>query len=261
MIPRLAPPLSISWTNAVSQELVVRFELEQPATAEQLDNLQKLVASFVAVGSFGGFARELVSPSESSLTLARFNPSFPMQPTFLLNAQQIDVRAFQLLRNGAWRWSGQAQGLRSITVLDLTPVQHTDPIQLPDVTWATEDAAYPPQSRLLQIRVEHEDPVEYHKQRRCVVEFGRKVPIEVFKSVVVPISAWLELAGEGAYCPPVKLPFEGEVWQENLGPYDEYSVELALALFEASEAAWNTLLNCLERYSKTSEPVVLVMIE
>ena len=61
--------------------------------------------------------------------------------------------------------------------------------------------------------------------------------------------------------PPVKPSFEAEVWQENLGPYDEYSVELAFSLFEASEAAWYTLLNCLERYSRTTERVVLVTIE
>jgi hypothetical protein len=258
MIARPAPPLSISWTNAVLQELVLQFELEQPPTPEQLGDLERLVASFVAVGSYGGFVRESVSPSMSSMRLMRKNLSSATQPAFLLSAQQVDVRAFQLLRHGAWRWSARAQAVRSVAVVDGTSGQA---VQLPDATWTTEEAAYPPQSRALQIRVEMEDPADYHKQRRCVVEFARPVPDEIFKSAISPIAAWVALANEGVYGPPVKPSFEAEVWQENLGPYDEYSVELALSLFEASEAAWNTLLNSLECCSRTTERIVVVTIE
>jgi hypothetical protein len=111
------------------------------------------------------------------------------------------------------------------------------------------------------MRVEREDPADYQKERRCVVEFGRPAPRDVFESLLGRLGEWVELLGHGAYGPPVKTAFEAEVWQENLTAYDAYSVELAFSLFEASEFAWNTLLNCLQHYSLTVEPIVLVTIE
>jgi hypothetical protein len=256
-----APPLSMTWTNAALQELVLQLELEQPPTPEQFSDLEKLVASFVAMGGYGGFVRETVSPFESSLRIVQTNFSSPTKPAFLLEALQLDVRAFQLLRHGAWRWSARAQGVKAITVDDRTRGAAARPVQLPDPTWNTEEMAYPPSSQLIQFRIERGDPADYQKERRCVVEFGRVVPNGVFESAIIPIGAWVALANEGAYGPPVRPSFEAEVWQENLGPYDEYSVELALSLFEASETAWNSLLNCIERYSHSTERVALVTIE
>ncbi len=225
MVPRPIPPLSLSWTNAASQELVVHFELEQPSIPDGLDDLQRVVACFVTMGASGGFAREMVSPVNSSLSLTGEDLSSPTGPTFFLYSEQVDIRAFQLLRHCGWRWSADAQALRSISVSDRTPGQEARQVQLPDATWATEEAAYPPQSQLLQFPIERGDPADYQKERRCVVEFGRAVPSEVFESVIASISAWVDLAAEGAYGPPVRPSFEAEVWEENLGPYDEYSVE------------------------------------
>lgn len=261
MSPTPIPPLSVSWSDAATQELAVRFELEQAATPDQLQFLENAVAQFVALGAFGGLGRSTVSPVDSSLAIKGSNLTVPTEPLFELAAKDVDVRSFQLLRHVAWRWSAQAQAIRLMELTDHTPGAQRQRPQLPDATWKTEQAAYPPQSQLLQIRVEHGDPADYQKERRCVIEFGRRVPNHVFDDVVAPISAWLQVAAQGAYGLPVKPAFEAEVWLENLGPYDEYSVELALTLFEASEAAWYSLLNCLERYSVTAEPIVLVTIE
>jgi len=255
------PPLSLLWSNAANQELIVQFELDHPSSPDELDQLRHLVSLFVDVGKHGGFARETVSPANSKLSLGKLDMSNPMTPVFSLTAEQVDVRAFQLLRNGAWRWSSKAQPLRSIAVVDRTVGQPLQKVSLPDTTWTTEEKAYPPRSRLSKLQIVREDPADYQKQRRCVVECGRIIPNAVFASIAVPITAWVALAAEGVYGPPVRPSFEAEVWPENVGPYDEYSFELALSLFESSETAWNTLLNCLERFSIAVERIAQVTIE
>ena len=255
------PRLSISWTNAPRQDLLLEFGLGAAPTPEQLTNLEGLVGSFVTAGGHGAFAREMAPPSDSSLVLTRAKLLSPMQPAFLLTGCELDVRAFQLVRHLAWRWSARMQPVHSVTVSDLTPGQQARMVQLPDATWGTEAAAYPPLSQRLQIRVEREDPGDYQKERRCVVEFSRSVPDDVFESLLSRIGEWVALMGQGAYGPPVRSAYEAEVWQENLSAYDKYSTELAFSLFEASEFAWNTLLNSLQHYSLTVEHIALVTIE
>lgn len=255
------PRLSISWTNAPRQDLLLEFGLGAVPTPEQLTNLEVLVGSFITAGGHGAFAREMASPSDSSLGLTRANLSSPMQPAFLLSGYEVDVRAFQLVRHLVWRWSARMQTVRDVTVSDLTPGQQARVVHLPDATWGTEAAAYPPLSQRFQIRLEREDPGDYQKERRCVVEFSRPVLRDVLESLVARVGEWVALMGQGAYGPPVKSAYEAEVWRETLAAYDEYSAELVFSLFEASEFSWNTLLNCLQHYSLTVEPIVLVTIE
>ena len=256
-----APALSVTWTDAQRQELLVSIELGHPASAGQRAELERAVAAFVALGGHGAFAREMASPVDSSMALARTDAHSSTHLAFLIMAQQVDVRAFQLVRHVAWKWAARAQPVRSVTVDDRTAGHHARPVVIPDATWGTEQTVYPPVSEWVQVRIEREDPADYHKERRCVVEFGRRVPQYVFETVTEYIGAWVALASHGAFGPPVRPAFEAEVWQANLGPYDEYSAELALSLFEASELAWNPLVNCLQRYSQAVEPITLVTIE
>lgn len=261
MAPSLPVALSITWSDAPRQQLTLDFDFEHPLTPEQSADLQRLVNVFVAVGSYGGFASVNAPPPESSMNLAQTNLTVLSQPSFVLEAQQVDVRAFQLLRNALWRWSSRNPAIRALQITDRTSQARAQSVELVQPTWITEIRAYPPQSELVRIRVEHDDPSDYQKERRCVVEFGRPIPNEVFATVAEPIAAWAALMSEGAYAPPVRPPFEAEVWLENVGPYDEYSVELALSLFEASEASWYTLMNCLEHYSALRERIMLATIE
>jgi hypothetical protein len=261
MAPSQPPTLSITWSDAPRQQVALDFDFEQPLTPDQAADLQRLVSVFVRVGSYGGFARINAPPPESSMNVAEANITVPSRPWFVLEARHVDVRALQLLRNALWRWSARNAAIRALRITDRTSRTRAQSVELVQPTWTTEIPAYPPQSELLQIRVEHDDPGDYQKQRRCVVEFGRRVPHEIFSTAAEPIAAWAALLFEGAYAPPVRPPFEAAAWLENLGPYDEYSVELAFSLFEASEAAWYTLMNCLEHYSVLTERVVLATIE
>lgn len=260
MAPSQPPGLAITWSEASHQQLVLDFDLERPLTPEQSADLQRLVNVFVAVGSYGGFARLNAAPSESSMNLAEVNLTTPSRPSFVLEARQVDVRALQLLRNALWRWAARNPAIRTLQITDRTSPSRAQSVKLVQPTWTTEIAAYPPQSELVQIRVEHDDPGDYRKERRCVVEFGRRIPKQVVATAAEPMAAWAALLYNGAYAPPVRPPFEAEVWLENVGPYDERSMELVLSLFEASEASWYTLMNCLDRYSTLTERIVLATI-
>lgn len=255
------PPLSITWSDAPRQQLALDFEFEQGLTPERSTDLQRLINVFAGVGAHGGFARIHAAPPESSMRLTQANLTEPERPSFVLEAEQVDIRALQLFRNSLWRWSANNQAIREVRITDRTSQVRAQSVELVQPTWTTEIPAYPPQSEHVRIRVEHGDPADYQKERRCVIEFGRRVPNEVFTTAAEPIAAWAALMYEGAYATPVRPAFEAQAWLQNLGPYDEYSVEVAFSLFEASEASWYTLMNCLERYSALTERIVLATIE
>jgi hypothetical protein len=255
-----APHLSVTWTGASRQELLVEFELAFVPKREQFAQLENLVSHFVTAGRYGAFPRENVSPAESSLHLTSANLSLPLHPTFVLTGEELDPRAFRLLHHMVWKWSSRGSPLAATRVSDRTAGRHASVIQIPDATWTTEYATYPPASSRLRTRVERDDPGDYQKERRCVVEGGRPLPAARMNDVIERLRTWYLLVNAGAYGPPVKPSPEAEVLLENLAGYDEYSVELALYLFEASEAAWDTLLNSLEHYSLTVEPLALVTV-
>jgi len=151
MATECAPGLSISCTDAARQNLFLRFTMGAAPTPGQLGELKEIITSFAAVGNNGGFARETTSPSDSSLVLTHANLTFLTQPIFQFAAQQLDIRAFQLVRHLAWRWTSTAQPILSIQVSEQISDLHPRVVRLPDATWSTELAAYPPLSRRLSL--------------------------------------------------------------------------------------------------------------
>lgn len=68
--------------------------------------------------------------------------------------------------------------------------------------------------------------------------------------MIVAALDWFVLTRYGAWAPPDFDIVESMVDLANLTPYDEYSVELALSMFEASECAWYAQCNVLGRLSE-----------
>jgi hypothetical protein len=253
-----APSLTLHDSGAAQQELAVTFLLQQPADAQQLQALLDTVSAWVAVGDCGGFVRSVAAPSNAALSMLRWRFDDPSRPAFLLNAQQLDPGAWQLLRHAAWRWGAQGPQVQDMRVIDRTPGGPWPGTQVPSVTFATQGEDYPPRSSALGFAVTHGNPGDYAKERRCVVDFGEPVDASAPAAAIAAMSDWLKLAELGAWALPVRSPLEAAVLVENLALYDEYSVELALSLFEASECAWYSLCNVLARISHDYERIAAV---
>jgi len=255
------PLLSIDWSDAEEQALVLQFVLAAEPATDTVQQLENLVDLFVTAGNHAAFVRDQFPPEGVSLTLTARDHSSPLRPVFSLRARGLDVRSVQVLRNISWRFSAQAHPIVSVEIRDRTPNTSPRRFELPAAEWGTEEEAYPPLSNRLGFRVEREDPLDYRKSRRCLVEFGRPVPNDVIDAAIARAREWVSLAELGAFSPPAKPPEEAEVWEDVVAAYDEYSVELVMSLFEASELSWNVLLNLLAHFSRTIEPVTLVTIE
>lgn len=256
-----APTLDLQHSGAVEQEHAVVFQLEAPARSEQLEELLAIVMAWVAVGQRGGFVRRSAMPNDAALALDRWEFDDPHRPAFLLRARQLDRTAWALLRHAAWRWGARGPLVQKIKVIDRTPGGPWVTVQVPEMSYARQPTEYPQMCDNLSFDVTYGNPGEYAKTRRCVIDFGRPVEATTMDGVIAAASDWFELARYGAWAPPDFDVAAAMVDLGNLAPYDEYSVELALSMFEASECAWYVLCNVLGRLSVEHEALHSVEID
>lgn len=261
MPDRLAPSLKLQHSGAVQQEHAVVFQLEAPAHAEQLEELHAIVTAWVAVGQRGGFVRRSATPDDAALALDRWKFDDPQRPAFLVRARQLDRTAWAPLRHAAWRWSARGALVQEIKVIDRTPGGPWATEQVPEMTYAAQPNEYPQLCDNLSFPVTHGNLGEYTKTRRCVIDFGRPVQATSIEAAIAAASDWFRLARYGGWARPDFDVEMAMVDLENLAPYDEYSVELALSMFEASECAWYSLCNVLGRMSLEYEALQSIEID
>lgn len=255
------PPLFLQHSGAVQQEQAVVFLLEASASAEQLEELLGIVRAWVAVGQRGGFVRCSAIPGGGALALDRWTFDDPQRPAFLLRAIQLDRTAWAPLRHAAWRWGARGPSVLEMKVIERTPGGPWATRQVPEMSHARQLTEYPLLCDNLGFPVTYGNPGEYARTRRCVIDFGRVVKATSMDAVIAAASAWFELARYGAWAPPDFEIAEAMVDLANVAPYDEYSVELALSMFEASECAWYVLCNMLGQVSVEHEALNSVGID
>jgi hypothetical protein len=256
-----APILELQHSGAVQQELAVVFALETAANTVQLEELLAIVTAWVAVGDRGGFVRHSAMPNDAAMVLDRFKFDDPQRPAFLIRTRQLDRTAWAPLRHATWRWSARGLRMQVIQVIDRTPGGPWATEQVPEMSYSAQPTEYPPLCDNLGFTVIYSNPGEYGKTRRCVIDFDRPVQATSIGAVIAAVSDWFELARYGAWAPPDFNSAEAMVDLANLAPYDEYSVELALSMFEASECAWYVLCNVLGRLSVDHEALSGVEID
>lgn len=253
------PELTILSTKEPAR-LRIAFSFEGAPPQEAVQALGDAVRAFVAVGAHAGYATPIGTSVPSSLELLGMDVSRAAGPWFELRARGLDFRAFSILRNLCTRISAKVHPITSIAVHGQGDGAETV-TNIPIAEWGTEHQAYPAVAEQLSFPIERGDPLDYHKTRRALVEFGRAVEAGVFGALIERVREWMALAEGGGFSPPVKPADLAAVWEDSIVPFDAFSVEVAMRLFESSEFAWNVLLNLVEAFSLTVEPVASVTIE
>ncbi|PTR08973.1 hypothetical protein C8R32_10452 [Nitrosospira sp. Nsp5] len=252
---------TVVWDKALAQQFSIDFVLASNASLSHIAELSKCLRAFVQVGVHGGFVEPTEAPHEGSLSLVSQDFGNPEKPRFLLEARSIDVRAFLVLQNLVARFSRRVHRVYGVEVRSLAPLAGDVHVLFPPLTWDNAHDLYPGLSSFISVRVQIEDPQDYHKGRRCVVEFQQPEVREKLELLREWINHWATIVELGGYSLPVREAHEAEAWVDVLQIYDEYSVEVVFSLFEAAEEAWKPLINLLDRFSIEIGSLALVSVE
>jgi hypothetical protein len=241
--------------DPLGAEVVLTFELaeaSQPAAV----HLQRAVQAFVDVGQRGGFARQSSDPGQTSVAITTPLGDRDHALYCKLEVKDITARAFQLLRHMAAASRREGVEVLRVTVADYKGERSLKPV--PAASDENEDLVYPMAMLRPGFKVVHEE-IPASQMRRCLVETVSS-PDSLLGDVADWLKPWFELLELGAFIPPVAEPDFGQSVGGSAQIFDEATIEVVVDRFDASENAWNVLLNMLARLHRAKVPLRQVTI-
>jgi hypothetical protein len=253
------PALLLQAEADLSDHVEVRFDRLASSPAELAMPVGQLTHWFVQTGAVGGYTSAGVTADRSKLELIGEDDQVRDKLQFLLEARNVDVRAFQILRNmiGWSPWTRTKIGMIVVRSRLATAANRRE-LPLPD--WKKEGEAYPDASPRIGFAVEVENQ-GFSKSRRCLVEFER--PPEPAEVVTVSglVRRWYDVLEVGGFVLPSDSPEDDSSAAGYVNQFDEFTVEIGLLRLLASESAWSVLINIIDAYSRRELPVVRMVIE
>lgn len=253
--------VAITWTDAVSQNLRVSLIFGEGVSRPRLLEAQGVVRAFMEVGNRGGFVRSEWHPSMCRLRVTDEWMPNKQSIAYRLQAEKFDWRALHVLQNLALSLDKNVVHIKELQIEDLSTDIIAARIELAVITWENSDILYPLLSTQVGIAIEREEPADYRKNRRCVVEFSTEQSNEVIMNLISYIRDWATIVEYSGFSPPVSRASDASVFLDTLAFYDQCSVELVFGVFDVSEESWRVLLNLLEAFSKNVAPISLITIE
>lgn len=117
---------------------------------------------------------------------------------------------------------------------------------------------FPPMAETLPFHLVGEDPADQVKGRRLLVTVDVPFDVQSLARLIELINDWVSMLESGGYS---SVDSGSVVTRGSLHAYDEYALELVLSLFEASEAAWFSLINVLRGFSASALRITEVAVE
>jgi hypothetical protein len=123
-----------------------------------------------------------------------------------------------------------------------------------------EEDLYPEASGSIGFIIEEEDS-EFSLMRRVLVEHGSSLENSHISTISEWVEKWFQLLERGGFAMPFKPPPEADSFGGTVSQFDDFTIEIPVDRFEASEAAWNCLFNLLEVYSTRVRGIAKVTVE
>lgn len=262
-MPSAAVPkmrLAVFWSQAARQRFTLQLELQAPVAAEAVDELRKRILAFANLGSRGAFVDPLLDPTSGRLQLMAEHLDQAKTPGFELEAEHFDVRGLRVLVNIIESYSVKVHAVSKVEIRSHPPAPAAQ-MMMPAITEDSAHELYPEISGSAIVNVDLDEPQDYHKSRRCLVEFPTRASRDKLEALMQRMGEWAAVVEYGGYSLPVRPPHEAEAWVDTLQIFDDYSVELVFSLFEAADEAWASLLNLLSRFSSEVDRIALVSID
>jgi hypothetical protein len=123
-----------------------------------------------------------------------------------------------------------------------------------------EEDVYPPPSSQLTFELVWEH-TQFSKSRRCLVEMTQLLEAPELQAVAQRVQLWYGMLDSGGFVLPSDFPEDAESSSGRVTQFDEYSVEIAVLRFQASEMAWCVLANLLDTLSRSVSRVARMIVE
>jgi hypothetical protein len=162
-----------------------------------------------------------------------------------VDSVEFDIRCMQVLRNILLREVECDEWLSSIVVSspnNSAAIGQQEPLPIPEEE--TELAQYPRICEALGFECISEELGDTWV-RRCMVEFVEPMQLEDLEMISTSADLWFDLLESGGYAFPMGHPRDIESVRGGVAQFDEYSIEISLMRFHASDMAWNALINML----------------
>ena len=177
---------------------------------------------------------------------------------FEVQARNIDLRAFELLRNMGQRLLRQGIELRELRLSEIggkPTLRYRKPV--PDERQEFE--AYPAVAKV-RFGVETTGFIDT-RMRRCLVDLVMPVTAAHVLRMRHWVAPWFDLLEAGAYAMPVGSATIVDCIRGDVELFDELAIELTVNRFQASEAAWAALVNLLDTCWEDGSVIFKLMIE
>ncbi len=175
-----------------------------------------------------------------------------------LAAEGFDLYGLELLRNMLARLERDGVFTRAIMA---TRVDDTQPlVEKPGPIDDPQAVDYPVVSSDLSFDIAYA-ALDYAKSRRLLIDFLHPVDRALASRVDAIAAAWFELLEAGAYAMPVGRADEVHCIAGAATLFDERAMEITVDRFQASESAWNALLNMLDAGCRDAAPILTATIE
>ncbi|CAN5718526.1 hypothetical protein BH11PSE13_BH11PSE13_11390 [soil metagenome] len=201
---------------------------------------------FMACASRGAFCQASEAPRVWKLVQGVSAHWSGPSLTLLLRIEHFDARGLQVLRNllvGAAEPENRIDGIVVKVPMELRGYRR-DEQAMPMLDEDNEDDEYPALSERLGFDCVDEE-VDDTWVRRCVIEYAAPVSPEEVERLEHWVEPWFNLLEMGGYALPIGLPENVQSAPGGVNQFDEFSIEISLMKFHASEMAWHALANML----------------
>jgi hypothetical protein len=233
-------------------------ELAQPAEDTAVVVLQRTTAILEAASNRGAFPAPDCTPLSSHMHLSLSRLDNERVAIFNVQAENVDLRAFELLRNMTQRLMRQGIEVRELRLSETGGVP-SSLYRKPGPNERNELASYPSVAKV-RFGVETAEFVDT-RMRRCLVELLMPVAATHVQRMRQWLVHWFDLLESGAYAMPVGMASEVDCLRGDVEIFDELAIELTVNRFQASEAAWSALVNLLDTCWEDGSVIAKLSIE
>jgi hypothetical protein len=253
------PPLELAAASAPLARQEVTFHIAEGDPAAAAGLLDAVLRRHVAPGDLGGYVAPGVPADRSHFRLVSAAEVSKGTVVFVVEAEYVDPRAFQILRNMIARLTEARTAVTRIVVRQLSPGVPRGG-ELAPASDENEDEVYPPLSNQLRFPIEWVN-TQFSKSRRCEVEYSKPLGAPEVLEITRRVETWGRVLQAGGFATPAGLPGEVESVYGGVSQFDEYTVEIEVARFKASETAWNVVANLLDAHGRAASGVVKIVVE
>jgi hypothetical protein len=246
-----APDLLVPARIAELPSVDIQTRWVHPPGAEAAEEACEGIAALVQLARVGAFDTERYGRPR---VRGRLRLDVPACETDWWSG--IEPSVFQLVRNMLMRAGGADRMLHELRIAgspaDRALGLDADWVRLPVPDEEDDESAYPP------LRSRKPWTTDYLGDtwvRRCLVEFTVAVETVHVEAVAAIVEPWFTLLEAGAYPPGAIGPWDAECSAGDVAYFDEFTVEVSVMRFQASDAAWNSLLNALSMMEPFGELV------